>query len=305
MSRTADPLAERLDGMPTWRVLGLAAGCVGASLLTIVLLLVVARMTAPMSPLPPRLHEAVVGLAVVLLCYEVGRRFLLRAPAAWFLAGRPDRTVLPWVAFGFALPTVVIGVQLWLLGATRVGQLPALDVDVRYIIDSVGMGLLSGVLEELAFRGALLRLLEARWGPAWAIGGSAVVFAALHQGHADRPGPLVLVLGTMLAAGLLLGVVVVRTRSVWSAVAVHLGWNAVVGGQLVAVAAPGATVLPAVVQFQLARTSLLLTGGEATLAATPMTMALLLLAAAGVARLRPAHAFGGRPIDPVAGDEPR
>lgn len=284
MSPSADPLAVRLEGLPTWRVIALGAVTVATALFAIVLLTAVAGATAADSPLPPRLHEAAVGLPVVVGLYAAGRRFVLRAPAGWFLAGRPDRRVLAWAGIGIALPAVALGVQLWAFDASVTGRRPPVDAAVTFVLASLAVGLLAGVLEELAFRGALLRLLEARWGPRTALWGTAAVFALLHQGHAGNRVVLVLVGASMLAAGLLLGLVVLRTRSVWNAVVVHAGWNAVFGGQVVTAAPPGTTLEAAVLQFRLHEPTPLLAGGGATLGASPLTTVLLLVAAFAVAR---------------------
>ncbi|MFB6353654.1 MAG: type II CAAX prenyl endopeptidase Rce1 family protein [Halobacteriales archaeon] len=285
MSSSADPLADRIADWPARRVLGVAAGFVLAPLFAIGLFVTVAEATARHSPLSPGLHQAVVGLPAVLASYAVARRLLLRMPASWFLAGRPGRRVLGWAAVGLALPAGILAVELAAIGATRLGTLPGPAVAASYLATSLAAGLLAGVLEELPLRGGLLRLLEARWGPRAAVAASAAVFAGLHQGHASGPRGLAFVLASMLAAGLLLGVVVVRTRSVWNAVALHAGWNAVFGGRLVSVAGPGAPVRTAVLSFRLREAPVWLTGGEATLGAAPPTTAALLVAVVVVAWL--------------------
>lgn len=291
MSPPADPLAARLAGRPAWRVLALAAGIVLGTLAAVVVVSVAATATAPASPLSGRLHLAAVGLPVVVGLYEAARRLVLRAPPAWFLAGRPDRAVLGWGVVGLAFPAAVLGGQLWLFDATLTNEVPGPSRLVAALVTSLAAGLLAGVLEELALRGALLRVLEARWGSTVAIGATAVVFAALHQGHAGRTTGLVLVLSSMLAAGLFLGVVVVRTRSVWNAVALHAGWNTVFGGSLVAVAAPGQPLEAALVQFRLDTSPTLLPGEPASLGVAPLTAGCLALATAVVVRA-PGRWFG-------------
>lgn len=284
MSPPIDPLAERLRDAPRWRVLALAAGTVIAPLLAILVLVTIADVTRPLSPLPPPLHQAVIGLPTVVAIYAVGHRFVLRAPARWFLAGRPDRRVVVWAAVGLAFPSAVLGIQLAAYGAIAIDRPPSLGTSIEYLVASLAAGILAGVLEELPFRGALLRLIEARWGPRLAVGVTAAVFAGLHQGHATGGTEVLLVLAAMFAAGLLLGVVVVRTRNVWHAVALHAGWNTVFGGQVVAVAPPGGVPEAAVLRYRLPDGVGLLAGGEATLGAAPLTTSLLLVAAWAVAR---------------------
>lgn len=285
MSTRVDPLADRLADEPAWRIVGLAAGIVLVTLAAVLLVVTVATVSATVSPLSGRLHQAAVGIPVVLGFYEACRRVGLGIPARWLLAGRPDRRVLRWFVVGLSFPVAVLGLQLWLTGATRTTGPPALATAVGYVLASVAAGLLAGLLEELPLRGALFRVLEVRWSSRRAVLVTAAVFASLHQGHADGAPSLVLVVGSMFAAGLLLGAVVVRTRSVWNAVAVHAGWNTVFGGQVVTAGSTGASLAPAVLQFRYQNPGPLLAGGPASLGAAPLTTALLLVAAGVVMRL--------------------
>jgi membrane protease YdiL (CAAX protease family) len=85
------------------------------------------------------------------------------------------------------------------------------------------------VLEEVGFRGWVQRPLEPRIGPRAAILATAVVFALAHVGSSFFPA--------RLAGGVVLGAAVHATRSVWTGIVLHAGWN---GGMLVlAAAAPG------------------------------------------------------------------
>jgi len=283
VSSTVDPLAEQLEMHRVWAVLAIAAGILLLTLLTIVAAVGIATATARYSPLPDRLHQAVVGLPVVLLVYEGARR-LTGVPSAWLLADRPSWHSFAWAGIGLILPTLVLALQLWLIGATRVGPLPTIDAIPPAVISSLAGGLFAGTLEELSFRGALLRLFEARWGPRVAIGGTAILFASLHQGHAAGLAELILVIASMLAAGGLLAVVVLRTRSVWNAVLLHAGWNTVFGGSIVVAAPFHPPIEQALLQYQLPAGPIWVTGGGATLGATPLTTACLVLAGLIVAK---------------------
>ncbi len=81
---------------------------------------------------------------------------------------------------------------------------------------------LPAAAEEALLRGYPLQALAEAWGPLWALVLTAVVFGALH-----RANPGVTAVGTLnvVAAGLFLGVVYLRTSSLWWASGAHLGWN--------------------------------------------------------------------------------
>jgi len=81
----------------------------------------------------------------------------------------------------------------------------------------------SAAIEELLFRGVILRLL-AEWSGTWiALGGSAVLFGVV---HAFNPGATWFsTLAIALEAGVLLGAAFIVTRSLWAPIALHFAWN--------------------------------------------------------------------------------
>jgi len=81
---------------------------------------------------------------------------------------------------------------------------------------------LPAAAEEAVFRGYAFQALTEAWGPGASLAASAILFGALHQSN-----PAVTALGTLnvMAAGAFLGIVYLRTGSLWWATGVHLGWN--------------------------------------------------------------------------------
>lgn len=76
--------------------------------------------------------------------------------------------------------------------------------------------------EEIGVRGYPLRVLAERWGPRPALVLTSVAFSALH-GANPKVGGLALL--NILLAGVLLGVVCLKTGDLWRATGVHAGWN--------------------------------------------------------------------------------
>lgn len=263
----------------------LAVGAIASVLLVIVLLTTVADASAPYSPLPDAIHDAVVGVSTALVVYGAFARFALRRPAEQCRLRRPTKETLRWAAFGLLLPGGVLGLHLAVQDATRVSTVVDPELIAEYVVASVAAGVLAGVVEEIAFRGYLLTLVEERWGPRIAVVATSSVFALLHQGHAGSSTGAVLVLGTTFLAGVLLSQVTLRTGNVWNAVAVHAGWNGVLSAEIVAMAPPGSSPGPAIVAYGIERGGVLLTGGDATVGAAPLTMAALLATVSVLARL--------------------
>ncbi|MGB0543749.1 MAG: lysostaphin resistance A-like protein [Longimicrobiales bacterium] len=76
--------------------------------------------------------------------------------------------------------------------------------------------------EEALLRGYPLQALTESYGPTVGVIATSVAFGALHLGN---PGSGVLEVANVTAAGLLFGVVYVKTLSLWLVTGLHLGWN--------------------------------------------------------------------------------
>jgi membrane protease YdiL (CAAX protease family) len=76
--------------------------------------------------------------------------------------------------------------------------------------------------EEAVFRGYAFQALVQGVGVWPAVAGSSVLFALL---HANNPNVTPVALANIFLAGVMLAVAYLRTRSLWFATAVHLGWN--------------------------------------------------------------------------------
>jgi membrane protease YdiL (CAAX protease family) len=134
-----------------------------------------------------------------------------------------------------AVAETALGTALGILVALSVVAALAISGGLRWTTqDGSALGWISGALGALAFlaipaaaeeaflRGYPLQALAEKLGPALALAGTSVVFGALHL---SNPG--VTVLGTLnvIAAGVFLGIVYLRTGSLWWSTGVHLGWN--------------------------------------------------------------------------------
>jgi membrane protease YdiL (CAAX protease family) len=76
--------------------------------------------------------------------------------------------------------------------------------------------------EEAVFRGYAVQALVEGVGVWPAVVGSSALFALL---HANNPNVTPVALANIFLAGVMLAVAYLRTRSLWFATAVHLGWN--------------------------------------------------------------------------------
>jgi membrane protease YdiL (CAAX protease family) len=74
------------------------------------------------------------------------------------------------------------------------------------------------VIEELFFRGLLLRSIEKRFGPRWALWASAIVFAAVHLQPLQFPA--------LVMIGLVLGWLTLRNGRLGPSIWAHVAFNA-------------------------------------------------------------------------------
>ncbi|HWA90088.1 MAG TPA: CPBP family intramembrane glutamic endopeptidase [Rhizomicrobium sp.] len=91
------------------------------------------------------------------------------------------------------------------------------------LLAPANMAVLSGIGEELIFRGVVFRIFEEMFGSLVALIVSAAFFGAVHLAN---PGAT-LVSGAAIAleAGLLLGVTYMAARNLWLPIGLHFGWN--------------------------------------------------------------------------------
>lgn len=89
------------------------------------------------------------------------------------------------------------------------------------IVPALSLAIANGTMEELAYRGALMSWVSRASGPLVALIGQAIVFGAAHTGS-DYVGSAIPVLFVVAIGGLIAGLIVRRTGSLWLPVVVHI-----------------------------------------------------------------------------------
>ncbi len=201
-----------------WRILGFALMAMGAA--------VVLSSFAQVLRLPMGMNATfAIGLAAAVL-------------AGWAMLALVDRR--PTGALGFAVEPAAIRdsiVGLGIGGALLGGAVVVLAVAsmARWVADegtmpeyvaalatSFGFFAVAAAAEEAVFRGYAFQALVQGIGTWPAVLASSALFAYAHGGNANVTP---LALGNIFLAGVMLAVAYLRTRSLWFATAVHLGWN--------------------------------------------------------------------------------
>lgn len=85
---------------------------------------------------------------------------------------------------------------------------------------------LPAAAEEVVFRGYAFQALAESWGALRALWATSLLFGLVHL---SNPNTSLVGIGNIVMAGLFLGVVYLKTASLWWATGAHLGWNWTLG----------------------------------------------------------------------------
>ncbi len=169
------------------------------------------------------LHFALALLAVELLPALIAYAILVKAIERRSLRELALRDVPTFGLGGFAgglvLFSAVVGL-LWLLGSYHVlGTNPHADWLPQVLVAGIG----AGIAEEIITRGVLFRVAEEGLGSGWALLISAVFFGAAHIAN---PGATLWSSAAIaIEAGILLALLYLVTRSLWTCIGLHAAWN--------------------------------------------------------------------------------
>ena len=136
------------------------------------------------------------------------------------------RDASPESAFGLALGVVVGSIAVLgmfaLGGVGWTGQEGSVSGWILAGFGSLWFFLIPAAAEEVLMRGYLFQALADSFGNATGLWATSILFGLMHLGN---PNWSYLGLANIVVAGLFLGVVYLKTRSLWYATAAHLGWN--------------------------------------------------------------------------------
>jgi len=177
-----------------------------------------ARETAPVTVLSA-------GLVVLVAClsYSAFVRIVEKRPVTELAASGAVAELASGTLLGAMLFTATIGI-LWSLGYYQVSGMNNWMTAAPVFAGAV----ISGVVEEILFRGILFRIAEQVLGTWLALLISALLFGLLHLFNPNATW--VAAIAIALEAGILLAAAYVLTRRLWLAIGVHFAWNFTQGG---------------------------------------------------------------------------
>jgi len=160
-------------------------------------------------------YRAIILPALAVLIYAVAVHFVERRPVSELTLRFAPLELPVGFLIGFALISLVL-LLLWALSLYDVGPGHWRNWFYYFVFTSY----ISAVLEELAFRGILLRLTARLFGPLTGLIVSAVLFGAAHASHASP-----VAVAQIVVAGLVLGLLYVESGRLWLSIGAHLGYD--------------------------------------------------------------------------------
>ncbi len=165
----------------------------------------------------------IAGIAVILLVYRwLTRQFEGRLPRDLAAGGMTGRLIAGGITGVAIISATMAG--MWELGAAKL----ALATPPLLPLNVVAIAMISGVAEEILFRGILFRVSEEMFGSLAALIVSSAFFGLAHVFNPNAT--LISSAAITIEAGLLLGLAYTATRSLWFPIGLHFGWNLAEGG---------------------------------------------------------------------------
>ena len=160
---------------------------------------------------------------IMLMLFSLYTRAIERRAVAELSPQHAPRELLAGFILGAVCMTLVFGV-LAASGAYHVTGTAAASVLWVSLVSS----LVTGIFEELLFRGVLFRLVEDSWGSYAALAVSSLFFGAAHLFNPNATW--LSAVAIMIEAGTFLGAAYMLTRRLWLPIGIHTGWNFAEGG---------------------------------------------------------------------------
>ena len=228
------------------------------------------------------LYYELFSFVIILLLFIFWVKVIEKNPLSTL--GFVRRNWLKYLGWGIMLSLLQMGVIALVYQVSGIGSFELNELSLEPILFILGLfpfWLLQGGTEEVATRGWLLTRIAARTNLPLAIGISSSLFGILHLGNS---GVTFLSVLNIVLDGVLAGLLLVYTDSIWLVVAQHGTWN-YVQGNLLGFQVSGTGADASIFSFTLGSGPDWLTGGEFGAEGSIITTLVLLLSVVIVYRL--------------------
>jgi membrane protease YdiL (CAAX protease family) len=191
----------------------------GLGLLTLILIaLAIAGCQTTIQKYVPKAVGPLLITGLVVLIYLVSGRWIERRAVIEFSSHHAIWELVAGLAVGFGLFSAVMAI-LWAMGIYH----PAGFGYPSAILSGMSLAIMSGVMEEIVFRGILFRASSRLVGTWGALLFTSSIFGMAHL--ANKGATFSSAVAIMLEAGVLLGAAYAVTGRLWLPIGLHIAWN--------------------------------------------------------------------------------
>lgn len=141
---------------------------------------------------------------------------------SWSVTGIIKRNWLPDMGKGYGLAFGLLVVGFLLLLALDMIRVDEIHMDWSLFVGFFILFFVQSSFEEVISRSFMISSMEARTNLWTALIISSLLFSVL---HGMNPNISFISLANIFMAGFLLGLIFIKTRSIWMAIGLHAGWN--------------------------------------------------------------------------------
>lgn len=237
------------------------------SLLALVVAQILSQLVASIAMLvkiPSFIANILAGILYVVFAY-----LLIKLLCEKYIKGDMSDYNIPsfkiemkWCVVAVLLPLIITA--FYILFVPGSFEKNVLDINSKLELLSAGIfftGLGAGIVEEMVFRGIMMRVIEKRFNKKIAIIVPSVLFGLVHiigMGFNILSCALVLLAGTMV--GIMFSLIASETKSIWNSAIVHALWNIIIIGGILWIGTEFDEY--SLFSYVLDAKSFLLTGGE-------------------------------------------
>lgn len=212
-------------------------------------------------PLFELITESLLKIAIFVSFAFLYIRKFLKLPLGDFRIRRP-KNIIVWLICAITLPFLLsLFFTLFTPGRFAASELNGEDALWTVVCAVFHYGLAAAIMEEVLFRGIIMRIAETRWGKTVAVIAPSVLFALIHliRMEAFNVTDIFMLTIAGTCVGVMFSLIAIQSCSVWASAAVHGVWNLVIiGGVLEISVNPYDT---SIFTYTLTSESVLMTGG--------------------------------------------
>ncbi len=159
----------------------------------------------------------------------------------WKMSLSECRITLPsvplrWIIVAIILPAIVFSIIFLLKGEWIKNDLNMNEM-LYLITDHILIkAICAGIVEEIIFRGAMLTVLEKKWGMKVAVIIPSIIFTIGHLGYVSiKEYIFFLVIIAGISVGIMFSLITYESGTIWSAALVHMIWNCFTSGEILSI----------------------------------------------------------------------